>query len=94
MPKLTHINKWPMSLLEFLVMDLGPPIKDQALIVQQTAALCLILSRWARARPSHLALPVNLERDLSEGRRGIHSPCLLYTGTLYRWRAHAVRNCS
>lgn len=69
---------------EFLVMNLGPPIKDQALIAQETAALCLILSRWAQARPSHLALPVNLERDLSQGRRGIHSPCLFYTETLYR----------
>lgn len=84
MPKLTHINKWLMSLSEFLVMDFGPPVKDQALIVQQTAALCLILSRWAQAQPSHLALPVNLERDLSTGRTGIHSPCLLYTETLYR----------
>lgn len=84
MTKLTQINKWLISMSEFLVMNLGPPIKDQALIAQVTAALCLILSRWAQARHYHLALPVNLEHDLSKRRRGIHSPCLLYTETLYR----------
>ena len=69
---------------EFLLINLGPATKDQTLIAQRTAALCLILSRWAQAGPSHLALPMNLERDLSKGRTGIHSPCLLYTETLYR----------
>lgn len=57
---------------QFLVMNSWPPIKDQALIAQETAAHCLILSRWAQARPSHLALAVNLERDLFKRRRGIH----------------------
>lgn len=52
---------------ELLVTNSGPPFKDQALIAQETAALCLILSRWAQARPSHLASPVNLERELSKG---------------------------
>lgn len=84
MPKLTQINKWLVSMSEFLVTNLGPPFKDQALIAQETTALCLILSRWAQARPSHLASPVNLEHDLSKGKRGIHSPCLLYSETLFR----------
>lgn len=69
---------------ELLVMNSGPPIKDQTLIAQETAALCLILSRWAQAQPSHLALLVNLGCDLSKEGRGIHSPCLFYTETLFR----------
>lgn len=73
-----------MSTSEFLVTNSGPPFKDQPLIAQETTALCLILSRWAQARPSRFASQVNLECDLSKGRRGIRSPCLLYTETLFR----------